>query len=283
MPSKISKKNLFKGKIGFYLKVRKFKKKAGEYLRRADIDAFMKDGENVSGKTLFVFSSKNRPEYSRTSLASMDDCSGFDVIWLDASSEENAMNLFKTYAPKNFRLAGRFADVRGGPDVAILLGLMIGANKGYANVGLIENDMKFSKDWFPRIIELLHGTKEINAGGASLFSVDSRIIKKYPTYATSFNMGACMALFKSEAAKKILANYGYSWGGEFAKYFEKKYGIDLRNNHDMRPDGNDRWLGCDWKFAYILDRNGWSSIMSVPSMVENMDLDVTKQLHASYI
>src|SRR5215831_15945439 len=105
-------------------------------------------------KVGFIFSTKERVDLSRRSLGSIDSDSGFDLIWLDGSTSEEARRLPESIKLQKTRLVEVHLDVKGGPDAAIRYGLRRLLALGYDYCGLIENDLEFVPGWFSRLMEL---------------------------------------------------------------------------------------------------------------------------------
>src|SRR5678816_4559553 len=120
-------------------------------------------------KVGFIFSSKERVDLSRRSLSSIDSDSGFDLIWLDGSTSQEARRLPESITLRKTRLVEVHLDVTGGPDAAIKYGLHRLLALGYDYCGLIENDIEFVPGWFSRLMELfqLAETNDLQVGAAS--------------------------------------------------------------------------------------------------------------------
>ena len=232
-----------------------------------------------ANSTCFIFSTKNRPDFTKQSLTSIEKSKDFDLIWLDASTQDEALSLFKDYQPRNFNIVGRLPQVTGGPDVAILLGLHTALRGSYSHIGLIENDVVFSGDWLPTLKELFNidvsEVKATEVGGASLRNYEARnlIIKNKFSYA--WNLGAGMILFSRAGLKKVLSGYGFASSQELLDFYQKHFGVDLSKQVDpLFPEAFkiNHYVGGDVKFCYNLWKNDLACVASIPSLAHNIDV-----------
>ena len=226
-------------------------------------------------KVGFAFSSKDRIEFSRRSLRSIDTDGGFDLIWVDGSASEEGRRLPESTKLRNTRLVELHSNVRGGPDAAIRFGLRRLLTLGYDYCGLIENDMEFVPGWFSRVMQLFQlGEKDgLQVGAATTRTFLSRALTIQSQYATLWNIGAGMTLFTREAAEIVVRHYRLRRSLELSEYFQKKYDNNLKQTWEVWMDKYDRWLGCDWGYAMELDRRGLSSLGTIPSFSYHLDLD----------
>jgi len=233
----------------------------------------------------FVFSSKERVDFSRRSLRSVDSDSGFDLIWLDGSTSEEARRLPKSINLRKTRLVEVHLDVKGGPDAAIRYGLRRLLALGYDYCGLIENDIEFVPGWFSRLMELfrLGEISDLPVGAATTRTFLSRTLAAQSQYAKLWNVGAGMVLFTREAARVVLRHYHPRRAKELSGYFEKRYNNDLKHIWELWMDRSDRMLGCDWGYSMELDKHGLSSLGTVPAYSYNLDLDPKTFLRSEYL
>jgi hypothetical protein len=236
-------------------------------------------------KVGFVFSTKERVDLSRRSLRSVDSDSGFDLIWLDGSTSEEARRLPESIKLRKTRLVEVHLDVKGGPDAAIRYGLRRLLALGYDYCGLIENDIEFVPGWFSRLMELfrLGEIDDLQVGAATTRTVLSRTLAPQSQYATLWNIGAGMVLFTRKAARIVLRHYHPRRAKEVSAYFKRKYGNDLRHIWELWMDRNDRLLGCDWGYSLELDKRGLSSLGTVPTYSYNVDLDPKTFSRSDYL
>ena len=258
------------------------------YESRPDVRALQKllRRRKPEARACFIFSTKNRVDFTKASLDSMNLSGGFDVIWLDASSEITALNLFKNYRPQNFNIIARIPNIKHGPDVAIQLGLTLLYHSNYEFIGLIENDVKFSKDWLPTLLGLFEvdpsemGVKKVGAASLRNYRVRNLAIKENFSYA--WNLGAGMILFRRKVVKKVLRNYGFMPAQSLRRFFKKRFKIDVSAVRDpLFPAAFDKGslLPGDAKFCLNVWRQGYACVASVPSLARNMDTSGDEDLY----
>lgn len=242
-------------------------------------------GPRDGGKVGFVFSTKDRVDYTRHSLASLGTCDGFDLVWVDGSDSPEGRALPESVKTQYCRIVEVHHDVKGGPDAAIRFGLKRLLELGYEYCGLIENDIRFEPGWFPRLMELFQfGAEEhLNVGAATVFSLESRVMIHRPRYAFMWNMGACMVLFTREAARIVLATYRAVGSSDLVRFYSCTFGVDLRRVWELMMDQPDRRLGCDWAYAMCLYKCGLISLGTLPSMAIDMDHDFEKHFRTTYV
>jgi len=233
----------------------------------------------------FAFSTKDRVEMTVATLASIDTDCGFDLVWVDGSNLPEGKELPHSYKLRNVRLMEVHSDVCGGPDRAIQFGLRRLLDLGYDYCGLIENDMVFEPGWFQRLMELFHLAAHdgLVCGAATVRSYESRVIEYRNRYTLSWNIGAAMVLFSRPAAQLILDQYhtlrvtARSVYRFYADFFE----IDLGCGWDLWGGARDRRLAMDWGYSPLLYGHGFSSVGSIPSLVEDLEFDVREFLRTN--
>ena len=233
----------------------------------------------------FAFSTKERVEFSRRSLHSIDNDSGFDLIWLDGSTSEEGRRLPESIGLRKTRLVETHLDITSGPDAAIRYGLRRLLALGYDYCGLIENDIEFVPGWFSRLMELfrLGELDGLQVGAATTRTFSSRALTLRPQYATLWNLGAGMVLFTRRAAHIVLRHYRPRRSRELSHYFRKTHDNDLKHVWELWMDKYDRWLGCDWGYSLELDKCGLSSLGTVPTFSYNLDLDPKTFSRSEYV
>lgn len=250
------------------------------YEFRSDVRALARTlwKERPVNKACFIFGTKNRPQWTKAALASMALSKNFDVIWLDASADAEALDLFEQYRSPNFNIIARVPQIKHGPDVAIELGLMLLYHSNYEYIGLIENDTLFKKDWLPTLLDLFavdpgeKGVHEI--GAASLRNYKARNLERNEKFSYAWNLGAGMVLFKREAVRWVLRYYGFLTSFRLRAYYRERFGIDLAKQKDpLYPSmfESNVPLAGDVKFCYNLWRHGYACVASVPTLATTMD------------
>jgi len=236
-------------------------------------------------KVGFVFSTKDRLNFTLRSLASIDTDSGFDLMWVDGSDTSEGKALPQSVKLRNCRLVEVHYDIKGGPDNAIRFGLRRLLDLGYDYCGLIENDIELKPDWFPKLMELFKlGRRDgLSVGAATVGTIGSRILIRRPKYLIMWNMGARMVLFTRQAARIVLATYRPVNAQTLHKFYMDKFGIDLGDIWELWMDKTDRELGCDWAYAMQMYDYGFSSLGSIISLASNIDFDFETTFRALYV
>lgn len=239
----------------------------------------------TASKVGFAFSTKDRVEFTRRSLASVDTCGGFDLLWVDGSDTSEGKALPEIASRQNPRIVEVHRNVEGGPDAAIWFGLWRLLQRGYDYCGLIENDIEFEPGWFSELMELFDLGKRdgLEVGAASVRSIESRVLIHRPGYVIKWNMGAGMVLFTRLAAKIVLADYGADTSRELSDYYARKFAVNLRAVWELYMGKPDRVLGCDWSYAKSLYEHGLCSVGAAPSLAFNIDADVERVFQTAYV
>jgi len=229
---------------------------------------FIKNTDKIG----FAFSTKDRPDFTKQTLNTIDIEKGFDLIWCDGSDAKEGKKLLDKYKFKNIKLAEKNWDVHGGPDKAICFGLKRLLDLGYDYCGLIENDILFKKGWFKKLIDSYNfGVKEgLAVGATTIRNYESRVLEYRNNYTINWNIGAGMILFSRQAAKIIVNNYPSSpiTARKIRLFYAKLTGIDLIKNKELWFNKIDRRLSPDWEYETILYKHGLTSVGSVPAFIE---------------
>lgn len=233
-----------------------------------------------TNKVCFIFSSKDRLNFTKKSLETIDYCSGFDVLWIDGSESRESLDFFNNFKPKNFNIMARISNISGGPDVVILLGLKLLLRSQYDYIGFLENDVYLKLGWFDIIMGLfgtnvgIEGIKEV--GAVSLRNYKARNFKILSNYSLAWNLGAGMTLFTKEAANIIFKNYEYIFSFKLRNFFFKRFGIKLEEYYDpLYPVmfQYDLPLSGDTKFCFNIWKHNLACIASVPSFAYDLDFN----------
>ncbi|TSC75483.1 MAG: hypothetical protein G01um101430_325 [Parcubacteria group bacterium Gr01-1014_30] len=218
----------------------------------------------------FVFSTKERTDFTKRTLASLDRDKGYDILWMDGSDTETARRLPKIYRFKNVKLKEYHLDIRGGPDKTIQFGLERLLELGYDWCGLIENDILFKKGWFAKLMNLfrLSAKEGIAAGAGTVRNLESRVLEYRKGYTVNWNIGAGMILFTREAAQLLVKNYppiATAFG--LYKFWAEHFGLDLSQAKELWFGKPNRALSSDFNYETVLYSNGFSAIGSMPAFV----------------
>jgi len=223
----------------------------------------------------FAFSTKERVDFSRKTLAALDFEGGFDLIWIDGSDSLEARELPRVYAFRNTRLVETHLDVRGGPDRAICFGLRRLLDLGYDYCGLIENDVILSPGWLSTLLKLFHYAAEegLAVGAATVRNFTSRVLEYRGHYTINWNIGAGMVLFSRSAARIVVNEYPglATTARELNRFYGELCGVDLRGIWDLWAGRIDRRLSPDWGYDMALYRAGLASVGSIPSLTRELE------------
>jgi len=245
----------------------------------------------IKMKIGFMFSTKDRTEFTLQSLKGIDAEGGFDLIWIDGSKTQRGKELLGQIELHNCHFAEIHHDIVGGSTKAIILGLSRLLSLGYDYCGIIENDIGFKQGWFSKLMELFDmGDRDrLEVGAATIRTIASRVLAYKPDYAVMYNVGAGMVLFTAKAAKIVLDNIYYSIEKGFKinaqllkKFYKEKYGVDLTTVYEVWMEKPNRSLGYDWAYAMELDKCNLSSLGSIPFMAYNLDCNMAKY-HTCYV
>jgi SAM-dependent methyltransferase len=227
-------------------------------------------------KVGFAFSTKERVEFSKRSLATVDSDRGFDLVWCDGSDSPEARALPDQVQLRNTRIVEVNRDVRGGPDAAIKFGLRRLLALGYDYCGLIENDIVFEPGWFAKLMGLfdLARADGFQPGAATVRVFKSRVLEFRQGYSLIWCAGAAMVLFTREAAEEILRNYLYNDSWQIYAFNKHHLGFDLRDVWELWMDQPQRALGYDWSFASTLYKVGLVCVGANSSPATNLEEDL---------
>ena len=234
----------------------------------------------------FVLSTKDRTNYTRRCLDSLNRESGFGIVWVDGSETTAGRRLLDADDWGRVHFIAKFRGVGGGSAGALTFGLKYLWRSGYDLIGNIENDMEFSPGWFDDLMALFDAGKAVglNVGAVTSMTLDSRVLmyNPDPPFALLWNLGASTFLATRPAVEAILNNFREITAREVYEFFSVRFGVDLRDRWELFMGANDRPLWMDWRFALSLYRNGMACLGSVPSMAVNMDIDVRRDLRTFY-
>lgn len=227
---------------------------------------------NSKNKIGFIFSTKDRVDFSLKCLPTIDSEKGFDLIWVDGSATKEGQELPDKYKFKNINLAGVFKNIGGGPDAAIQFGLKKLLDMGYDYCGLVENDILFKPGWFLGLINILKLAQKdgLSVGAATVRTYESRVLEYKENYALMWNIGAGMILFTREAARHILCNYSKlkNVNYDICYFFAKSFGVNLAKGIEPCQLPVGYLTSADFSYDMLLYKKGFVSIGTIPSWVE---------------
>lgn len=217
-------------------------------------------------KVAIAFSTKDRVELSKQSVEPLYN-GQHALFWVDGSNTPEGEKLPLNYVTTN---GGRFSNVRGGADAAIVFSLtrMLLHPSEYTHVGLVENDVLLHRDWFgPTMALFPRGTAEgLEVGAVSARCYEDRVLIQRDGYAVCHNLGAGMVIFTRHAAQIVLDSFRTGWWPENRRIFSQLCGVDIGRYAAFRA--NEQNVTADWHFDAVLAQKGLASLALVPSPVE---------------
>ena len=247
----------------------------------------------------FLFTTKDRVDFTLRSLRSIDYCGGFDLVWVDGSTTLEGKSLPGNIKLNNCRIAElhqhvrpKHTDLRSmrlgenlGSHTAIHFGLPRVIDLGYEYCGIIENDMEFRPGWFPKLMKLFElGRRDgFEVGAVTARSMTTRVLAYRPEYLVMWNIGAGMVLFTQQAARIIMATYAIDPSTKLAQFFKDNFGADFSDVWELWFGQPDRNLSPDWSFSMHLYKHGLISLGTLPSLAFHMDLDIETMFRSSYV
>jgi glycosyltransferase involved in cell wall biosynthesis/Tfp pilus assembly protein PilF len=232
----------------------------------------------------FAVNTMERIDFTARILPALD-CGGFDLIWCDGSRTPEGRAFASREHFKTTPLIEINHDVTGGPDAAIKFSLKRLLALGYDYVGLIENDIQLKPDWLPAMMSAWQAAEQdgFQVGSVTARSMVSRVLAQGPQYVVKWNMGAGMVLFSRAAAEAVLADYRLSSAQEVHHLFRTTTGVDLSPAWELFMEKPDRPLGADWRYASSCWKSGLISVGTVPTMAENIDVDIRDFCRTDYV
>lgn len=250
-------------------------------------------------RVAFIFTTKDRPDFTLRSLRSIDLCSGFDLIWVDGSTTAAGQTLPHSVQLKNCRIAELHQNVRPrhtdilsrrlgsnlGSHTAIHFGMSRVLELGYDYCGIIENDIEFQPGWFPKLMELFDlGRRDgFEVGAVTARSMTTRVMAYQPQYLVMWNVGAAMVLFTRKAAQIAMTTYAVERSASLARFYKKHFGADYGDIWELWFDRRSRDLSPDWAFTKYLYKYGLVSLGTPSSLASNMDMDIGAEFRSSYV
>src|SRR5215469_8403852 len=135
------------------------------------------------------YSSKNRLELTKRTIAPLLPQKGWDLWWYDASTEPGAAEFFNDRCNETVR-AQRLHGGSCRYIVAALTQMLGWEDPRYDYVGLCENDVLLDDDWFEPTMALFYQTDGgVHPGAVSARTYEDRILIQRDGYAVMHNLG----------------------------------------------------------------------------------------------
>jgi hypothetical protein len=221
-------------------------------------------------RVCLAFLTRDHIELSRQTIKPLIGC-GADICWVDGSTTEEG----KRFPHEVQMRAGErhgiivHGNVRGGPDAAVAYALTQMLKGGdWTHVGLVENDVLLSPDWFgPTMALFERGAADgLAVGAVSARAYEDRILFQRDGYAVMHNLGWGTQILTREAAELSLAHMRTSLTSENRRLFARLSNLDIGRWWAFRS--HDGLLCADWGNDRVLASHGFASLALVPSPVE---------------
>lgn len=225
-------------------------------------------------KTAIAFLTKDRVELSRQSIEPLLQPDKFDLFWVDGSvTDEGRFCPFEVFSHRPVDHHKIYGNVRGGAGAAIVFALTTMLEKGYAFLGLCENDVLCDPSWFDRAFSLFQRGLEdgLCVGAVSARCYVDRVLFQREGYAVCHNLGAGLVLFTRAAAKLVLDRFRSGWTTDNRRIFCQISGVDIGPYWAFK--GDDHCLVADWGFDAVLAAHGLASLALTPSPVQMIGQD----------
>lgn len=213
-------------------------------------------------KVAIAFTSKDRTELSKRSIEPLIN-SGADVWWFDGSNTSQGENLLADYPATK-----KFANVKGGPEIANIMALTLMLEAGYDYLGICESDVLLPDNWLEPTLNLFNIGDDVGlpVGAVSPRAYEDRVLFQCDDYAVMHNLGAGCVIFSREAARRVLQYHRTPWTLENRTVFAHLAGIDIGRYWAFRASEN--FLTADWGWDKALASTGLCSLALTPSPVQ---------------
>jgi hypothetical protein len=225
------------------------------------------------------FSSKNRLELTRQTIAPLMPQAGWDLWWYDASTDADAAEFFTdTVGPsaKQHLIGGSCRYI-----VCALTQMLdatdpVDDRPRFDYVGLCENDVLLDDDWYLPTMGLfeLGKAEGLAVGAVSARTYEDRILVQRGAFGLMHNLGAGHIIFTRKAAEYILHRYRTGMTGENRRVFSMLSGIDIGRYWAFR--GLDHMLVADWQWDRMLAQAGMATLALVPTKATQLE-EIEKQ------
>jgi len=240
-----------------------------------------------ASSTCVIYNTKDRVDLTQRTIPALAAEGDFDLIWMDGSRTEDGRALPAKLGPTADQLTEIHYGVVGGPDAAIVYALSYALDKGYARIGLVENDVLLAPGWYQAVMALFQkGAQDgLRVGAVTARPYDRRTLWQTADYSVHFGSGAGMIVFSRSAAECILRSYRTTTYTEILDSFISTGAPDFSHiweasRLDLRRQ-NQNATSADWFFDAALIRQGMVTLGTVPGYAENIDADMKVKLGVS--
>ena len=216
-----------------------------------------------------AYSTKDRVELTRVTVAPLIDDPNLDLFWFDGSATEAGQALPLALLPGHSSICELHRGVIGGPDSAIMYSLSVLQARGYELVVLIENDVLVSDGWYACMRASMDAAEAdgFKVGGASARVLAERVLSFNDRYCLLLNSGAGFVALTPPAIDIVLTNYRTTHCAELAQIFHAATGLDIAATHGV----NAQALCADYFYDAVLYAHGFVMTSPLVTMVTNVD------------
>lgn len=244
-------------------------------LLRNDVITFLFKHKEPRSNICIIYSTKDRVEYTKKSLKVFKKLAkNIDMIWLDGSDDGENVEFVNKY--KSTNIVAKILNVKGGPDIAIMLGFLLGYIKRYEYLMFIENDVILKSRWLDSFSKLqkVSTFKRYKIGGYSLQNYKNRNLLNRQSYSVSYCLGASMMILKRQVIPNLFWKYNTTTSKRivetFRNFMMERNALAI-NNYSLYCGRKNHFKGADWNTASILFKAGYLSLSSIPSQATNLD------------
>ena len=205
-----------------------------------------------------AYSSKDRVQQTRLTIARLIDDPRLDLYWFDGSATEAGRDLPLELCAGRTAVCAVHRGVVGGPDSAIMYALETLRPHAYDLVILIENDVVLQEGWYEAMHAAISRAEGagFKVGAATVRVLAKRVLSFNDDYCLMLNSGAGFIALTPAAVDIVLAHYRTLDGAEFIRHFRSATGIDVTGTVEFELSQR---LSVDWLFDLILYLHGYVS------------------------
>lgn len=218
-----------------------------------------------------AYSTKDRTELTRATVAPLLGDPGIDLFWFDGSATDAGRALPHQLCAGSPAACAIHGGVTGGPDRAIFYALQTLRDHGYALIILIENDVLVADGWYDALRAAMDRARAdgFRVGGGSVRVIQRRVLSFNDSYCLLLNSGAGFLALTNKAAGILLQHYRTCDGAELLRHLRYLTGHDLTGAVAF---SGTQGLSADWLFDIMLYLHGYAVAAPPVSFASNIDL-----------
>jgi hypothetical protein len=215
-----------------------------------------------------AYSSKDRTELTRQTVAPLLDALDLDLFWFDGSVTDAGQGLPVALCPGRPAACELHQGVAGGPDSAIIHALRTLRPLGYDLVILLENDVLVVEGWLDALRACIAAAEAdgFRVGAASVRVQLHRVLSVNGAYALLFHTGAGFYALKPDAIDIVLDNYRTGYGEELRRLL---WALTGRDEYGMYEFGHA--IAADCMFDPFLYLHGYVVAGPLVCLARNVD------------